>query len=140
MPSDVTCKTSVPARCSAFLSFRLKREMLQDQFLKAIVQTRAPVTIYLMNGIRLLGQVESFDQYGLVLGGASQQFVYKHAISTIVPAGEVTPVRETAAAVPAPPVSMPAPAAAPTEERTAAPQKSTTILRPRIKRTPSPSK
>jgi len=64
-------------------------EMLQDQFLKNMVQTRVPVTIYLMNGIRLLGEVESFDQYGLVLGGTTQQFVYKHAISTIVPTREI---------------------------------------------------
>jgi len=63
--------------------------MLQDQFLKNMVQTRVPVTIYLMNGIRLLGEVESFDQYGLVLGGTTQQFVYKHAISTIVPTREI---------------------------------------------------
>jgi host factor-I protein len=109
--------------------------MLQDQFLKAIVQAHVPVTIYLMNGIRLLGQVESFDQYGLVLGGTSQQFVYKHAISTIVPTGEVAPVRETAAAVPAA-----APAATPAEEPSPAPQKPTTILRTRTKRTPAPSK
>jgi host factor-I protein len=63
--------------------------MLQDQFLKNMVQTRVPVTIYLMNGIRLLGEVESFDQYGLVLGGTTQQFVYKHAISTNVPTREI---------------------------------------------------
>jgi host factor-I protein len=113
--------------------------MLQDQFLKAIVQARAPVTIYLMNGIRLVGQIESFDQYGLVLGGTSQQFVYKHAISTIVPTGDFAPARETAAAVPAA-AQVPAPAPPPAEESPAAPQKTTTILRPRTKRSPTPSK
>jgi host factor-I protein len=60
--------------------------MLQDQFLNAVVNDAVPVTVYLVNGIRLQGQIESFDQYGLILGGSSQQFVYKHAISTIVPA------------------------------------------------------
>jgi host factor-I protein len=59
--------------------------MLQDEFLQALVEGRVPVTIYLVNGIRLLGEIESYDQYGLMLRGSSQQFVYKHAISTILP-------------------------------------------------------
>jgi host factor-I protein len=109
--------------------------MLQDQFLNAIVQARSPVTIYLMNGIRLLGLVESFDQYGLVLGGTSQQFVYKHAISTIVATGDLVPKREVAAAVP-----VAAPPAVPADENPEAPPKTTTILRTRMKRSPSPSK
>jgi host factor-I protein len=59
--------------------------MLQDQFLHALVEGRVPVTIYLVNGIRLLGEIDSYDQYGLMLRGNSQQFIYKHAISTILP-------------------------------------------------------
>jgi host factor-I protein len=59
--------------------------MLQDQFLHALVEGRVPVTIYLVNGIRLLGEIDSYDQYGLMLRGSSQQFIYKHAISTILP-------------------------------------------------------
>jgi host factor-I protein len=63
--------------------------MLQDQFLQALVDSRVPVTLYLVNGIRLLGEIESYDQYGLLLRGGSQQFVYKHAISTILPGRDV---------------------------------------------------
>jgi host factor-I protein len=59
-------------------------EMLQEQFLTAAAQSRVPVTIFLVNGIRLHGQIASFDQYGLLLSGATPQFVYKRAISTIV--------------------------------------------------------
>jgi host factor-I protein len=59
--------------------------MIQDQFLRALTLGRIPVTIYLVNGIRLQGEIESFDQFGLMLRGSSQQFIYKHAISTIVP-------------------------------------------------------
>jgi host factor-I protein len=112
--------------------------MLQDQFLKNMVQTRVPVTIYLMNGIRLLGVVESFDQYGLVLGGTSQQFVYKHAISTIVPTREIAaiPAEVISAATaeqkaPAPPEPK---EVAPPEPKEATPRKTAIVLRPRIKR------
>jgi host factor-I protein len=81
--------------------------MLQDQFLNALTQGHVPVTVYLVNGIRLQGYVESHDQYGLMLGGSSQQFVFKHAISTIVPAQDVTAAvrsdhKEGVAADPAP--------------------------------------
>jgi host factor-I protein len=59
--------------------------MLQDQFLTAAAASHVPVTVYLVNGIRLQGHIEACDQFGLILSGTSQQFVYKHAISTIVP-------------------------------------------------------
>ena len=59
--------------------------VLQDQFLADLAKGRVPVQIFLVNGIRLQGEIERFDQYGLVLRGASDQFVYKHAISTILP-------------------------------------------------------
>jgi host factor-I protein len=65
--------------------------MLQDKFLTALAEARVPVTIYLINGLRLLGQVHSFDQYGLLLTGTAQQFIFKHAISTIVPTRDVSP-------------------------------------------------
>ena len=45
-----------------------------------------PVAIYLVNGIKLQGHVESFDQFVVLLGSTVSQLVYKHAISTIVPA------------------------------------------------------
>ena len=60
-------------------------KMSEDEFLHALVEGRIPVAIYLKNGIRLLGEIESYESYGLLLRGISQQFVYKHAISTILP-------------------------------------------------------
>jgi host factor-I protein len=72
--------------------------MLQDKFLTAIVEARVPVTVYLVNGIRLQAQIDSFDQYGLILSGTSQQFVYKHAISTVVPMRDVNSVARSAPA------------------------------------------
>jgi host factor-I protein len=48
------------------------------------------VSIYLVNGIKLQGQVDSFDQYVILLKNTVTQMVYKHAISTIVPARAVT--------------------------------------------------
>jgi host factor-I protein len=62
-----------------------RSRMLQDQFLHALVEGRVPVKIYLVNGIRLVGEIDSYDQYGLMLRGSSQQFLFKHAISTILP-------------------------------------------------------
>ena len=61
----------------------------EDEFLHALVEGRIPVAIYLKNGIRLLGEIESYELYGLLLRGISQQFVYKHAISTILPSRDV---------------------------------------------------
>jgi host factor-I protein len=73
--------------------------MLQEQFLHDLAAGRVPVTIYLVNGIRLQGEIEFHDQYGLLLRGISQQFVYKHAISTIVPSRDVAnPDRSAAGA------------------------------------------
>jgi host factor-I protein len=76
--------------------------MLQDRFLAAAASGQVPVTLYLINGIKLQGQIESFDQYGLVLGGSSQQFIYKHAISTIVPARDLATAVHSAASDHAP--------------------------------------
>jgi host factor-I protein len=47
------------------------------------------VSIYLVNGIKLQGQIESFDQYVVLLRNTVTQMVYKHAISTVVPARAV---------------------------------------------------
>jgi len=71
----------------------MKDGMLQERFLTELVQARVPVTIYLVNGLRLLGQVEFFDQYGVLLAGSAQQFIFKRAISTIVPCQNVAAVR-----------------------------------------------
>jgi host factor-I protein len=67
-----------------------KGQTLQDPFLNALRKEHIPVSIYLVNGIKLQGQVESFDQYVVLLRNTVTQMVYKHAISTVVPARAVT--------------------------------------------------
>ncbi len=66
-----------------------KGQALQDPYLNVLRKERMPVSIYLVNGIKLQGQVESFDQFVILLKNAVSQMVYKHAISTIVPARNV---------------------------------------------------
>ncbi|MGX5915325.1 RNA chaperone Hfq [Aliidiomarina sp. Khilg15.8] len=63
-----------------------KGQTLQDPFLNALRRERIPVSIYLVNGIKLQGQIESFDQFVVLLKNTVSQMVYKHAISTVVPA------------------------------------------------------
>lgn len=62
-----------------------KGQTLQDPFLNALRRERVPVAIYLVNGIKLQGQIESFDQFVILLKNTVSQMVYKHAISTVVP-------------------------------------------------------
>ncbi len=64
----------------------VKGQLLQDPFLNILRKERIPVSIYLVNGIKLQGQIDSFDQYVVLLKNSITQMVYKHAISTIVPA------------------------------------------------------
>jgi host factor-I protein len=64
-------------------------QLLQDPFLNALRKEHIPVSIYLVNGIKLQGNVESFDQYVIQLRNTVTQMVYKHAISTVVPARAV---------------------------------------------------
>jgi host factor-I protein len=66
-----------------------KGQMLQDPFLNALRKEHVQVSIYLVNGIKLQGQVDSFDQYVILLKNTVTQMVYKHAISTIIPARAV---------------------------------------------------
>jgi host factor-I protein len=66
-----------------------KGQSLQDPFLNALRKDRVPVSIYLVNGIKLQGQIESFDQFVVLLKNSVSQMVYKHAISTVVPARNV---------------------------------------------------
>ena len=61
-------------------------QLLQDPFLNALRKDHVPVSIYLVNGIKLQGNIDSFDQYVVLLRNTVTQMVYKHAISTIVPA------------------------------------------------------
>lgn len=68
----------------------VKGQTLQDPFLNALRKEHVPVSIYLVNGIKLQGQVDSFDQYVILLKNTVTQMVYKHAISTIVPARAVS--------------------------------------------------
>jgi len=63
-----------------------KIQLLQDPFLNALRKEHIPVSIYLVNGIKLQGNIESFDQYVVLLRNTVTQMVYKHAISTIGPA------------------------------------------------------
>jgi host factor-I protein len=66
-----------------------KGQSLQDPFLNTLRKERVPVSIFLVNGIKLQGQIESFDQFVVLLKNTVSQMVYKHAISTVVPARNV---------------------------------------------------
>ncbi len=67
-----------------------KGQMLQEPYLNALRREHVPVSIFLVNGIKLQGQIESFDQFVVLLKNNVSQMVYKHAISTVVPARNVT--------------------------------------------------
>ncbi len=67
-----------------------KGHTLQEPFLNALRKERIPVSIYLVNGIKLQGQIESFDSFVVLLRNSVSQMVYKHAISTIMPGGPIT--------------------------------------------------
>lgn len=69
--------------------FMTKGPCLQDPFLNSLRKEKIPVSIYLVNGIKLQGVIESFDQFVVLLKNTVSQMVYKHAISTIVPARNV---------------------------------------------------
>jgi host factor-I protein len=62
-----------------------KGQLLQDPFLNALRKEHIPVSIFLVNGIKLQGHIESFDQYVVMLRSSVTQVVYKHSISTVVP-------------------------------------------------------
>jgi host factor-I protein len=61
-----------------------KGQLLQDPFLNTLRKEHIPVSIYLVNGIKLQGHIDSFDQYVILLKNTVTQMVYKHAISTVV--------------------------------------------------------
>lgn len=67
-----------------------KGQSLQDPFLNALRKDRIPVSIFLVNGIKLQGQIESFDQFVILLRNTVSQMIYKSAISTVVPSRNVT--------------------------------------------------
>ncbi|MDZ7748949.1 MAG: RNA chaperone Hfq [Halofilum sp. (in: g-proteobacteria)] len=66
-----------------------KGQSLQEPFLNQLRKERVPVSVFLVNGIKLQGQIESFDQFVVLLRNTVSQMVYKHAISTIVPSRAV---------------------------------------------------
>ena len=66
-----------------------KGNSLQDPYLNTLRKERVPVSIYLVNGIKLQGQIESFDQFVVLLRNSVSQMVYKHAISTVVPSRNI---------------------------------------------------
>jgi len=73
-------------------------QSLQDPFLNTLRKERVPVSIYLVNGIKLQGQIDSFDQFVVLLKNSVSQMVYKHAISTVVPARAIRlPIGDEAA-------------------------------------------
>ena len=71
-----------------------KNQNLQDNFLNTLRKEHTPVSIFLVNGIKLQGKVDSFDQYVIMLKNTISQMVYKHAISTIVPSKAVKLTRD----------------------------------------------
>ena len=66
-----------------------KKQEIQSPFLNALRKERIPVSIFMKNGIKLQGTIESFDQYIVMLKNVTTQVVYKHAISTVVPSRNV---------------------------------------------------
>ena len=74
-----------------------KGHSLQDPFLNMLRKERVPVSIFLVNGIKLQGQIESFDQFVVLLRNSVSQMVYKHAISTVVPSRNMRLPRADAA-------------------------------------------
>ena len=68
-----------------------KKQNLQDTFLNAVRKSRTPLTIFLVNGVKLQGVVTWFDNFCVLLRGDGRppQLVYKHAISTIAPGAPV---------------------------------------------------
>lgn len=67
-----------------------KGRQLQDPFLNVLRRERVPVSIYLVNGIKLQGRIAAFDQFSVLLENSVRQLVYKHAISTVSPSRNVS--------------------------------------------------
>jgi len=73
-----------------------KGQNIQDPFLNALRKERVPVSIFLVNGIKLQGTVDSFDQFVVMLKSTVSQMIYKHAISTIVPSRSINYISSNA--------------------------------------------
>lgn len=66
-----------------------KSQGLQDNYLNQLRKDKIPVVVYLTNGVRLKGVLKGFDNFVILLKETSQQLVYKHAVSTIVPERDI---------------------------------------------------
>lgn len=66
-----------------------KGHSLQEPFLNTLRKEKVPVSIFLVNGIKLQGQIDSFDQFVVLLKNSVSQMIYKHAISTVVPSRNI---------------------------------------------------
>jgi host factor-I protein len=67
-----------------------KNQNLQDVFLNAVRKTKTPVTVFLVNGVKLQGIITWFDNFCVLLRrDGNSQLVYKHAISTVMPSGPI---------------------------------------------------
>lgn len=62
-----------------------QNQLLQNMFLNTLRKERVPVSVFLVNGIRLAGHIQSFDQYSIRLRGATPQLVLKRVVATVVP-------------------------------------------------------
>ena len=62
-----------------------KQQVVQDPFLNALRKERIPVSVFLVNGIKLQGTIDSFDSFIITLKNVTSQIIYKHAISTVMP-------------------------------------------------------
>ena len=83
--NSIADKTNKKITITRGVTVMSKGQTLQEPFLNALRKEKVPVAIYLVNGIKLQGQVDSFDQFVVLLKNSVNQMVYKHAISTIVP-------------------------------------------------------
>ncbi|MFT6674292.1 MAG: host factor-I protein [Sulfitobacter sp.] len=83
--------TRTPARKKARKTMASDRQNLQDAFLNHVRKTKVPVTIFLINGVKLQGVITWFDNFCVLLRRDGQsQLVYKHAISTIMPSQPIS--------------------------------------------------
>jgi host factor-I protein len=78
-------------------------QVLQNEFLNTLRKARTPVSLFLVNGIRLAGLIQSFDQFSIRLHGTPPQLVLKRVVATVVPdskAGRARPATSDGAARP----------------------------------------
>lgn len=66
-----------------------KSQNLQDNYLNSLRKEKMPVVVYLTNGVRLKGVVKGFDNFVILLRESTQQLIYKHAVSTIIPEKDI---------------------------------------------------